>query len=70
MKALSDFILRLLTGSRHVCRHSPGDGRPCPARHGMVDNTQRTARRPCCTNGGIRDDYLRADDGCIIGDHV
>jgi hypothetical protein len=40
------------------------------ARHGMVDDTHRTARRPRCTAGGIRDDGQRADDGFIIGGDV
>jgi hypothetical protein len=46
-----------------------GMGVPAP-HHGMVDDTHRTARRPCCTVGGIRDDCQRADDGCLIGSHV
>jgi len=26
-------------GAQTFARHSPGDGRPCPAPHGMLDNT-------------------------------
>lgn len=48
------------------CRRSPGNGRPCPAPHGMVDDPHRTARRPCCTARGICDDCRRADDGVLL----